>query len=178
MSAAKISRAVGSFSKRPASKKDWRVLLRFRQRVKTFGAAQVKKFLTSVLLHPSLSHIPGNVSEVSLLFTSDQEMRAINKRFRKKDKTTDVLSFPLLDGGATACLSLGDLVISVPAAKRQAKIFGVALEQELKRLLIHGALHLCGYNHEKVSRKDAQKMRRLEKKLFSELVEERRKQTS
>lgn len=63
--------------------------------------------------------------------------------------------------------SIGDLVISVETARRQAKRYGVKLNEELLRLLIHGTLHLFGYDHEKVSRKKAEEMRRVERKLYS-----------
>lgn len=88
------------------------------------------------------------------------------------DRTTDVLSFPLYrsmkempDG--TEFL-LGDIVINPHAAERQAVIWGVSLREEMRRLLIHGFLHLLGYDHEK-TRQEAEKMRRRERTLRNAL---------
>ena len=85
---------------------------------------------------------------VGLIFVDDAEMKRINTAHRKKKKTTDVLSFPShLPKGAYPYL--GDVVISVPTARRQAKEGGRSLDEELAWLLVHGVLHLCGYDHEK-----------------------------
>jgi len=112
-----------------------------------------------------------NPAVLSVVFTDDTEMRRMNRKHRGKDKTTDVLSFPLDD--TTPLLQtrlLGDIVISVPTAKKQAKEYGVPLREELLRLLIHGFLHLLGYDHENVSRQKARAMERKEEELFSALV--------
>ena len=108
--------------------------------------------------------------EVSVLFVNDAGMRRLNHLYRGIDRTTDVLSFPLIDPAAPPLnlsvegLLLGDIVISLPQAKRQAKEYGAAFDRELARLLIHGLLHLLGHDHEKSSYK-AVKMRRLEAEL-------------
>jgi len=81
--------------------------------------------------------------EVAILFTDDRTIRKLNKRFRRKDKPTDVLSFPsALPGFA------GDLAISMDTAARQAKRLGHSLDSELRVLLLHGLMHLAGYDHE------------------------------
>lgn len=113
-------------------------------------------------------------SEISLLFTDDEEIRALNRQYRGKDKPTDVLSFPqpplpppLVKGGVMG--GLGDVVISLETAKRQAKERGHSFEKEMFILLVHGILHLIGYDHER-SKKEAVEMRKMEKeilKLFS-----------
>lgn len=109
-------------------------------------------------------------------------MLKLNSRYRGKKKTTDVLSFPLqqLHPGHTPrsakrCLQqargpLGDVVISVQQTRRQAREFGVSFGEELLRLLIHGVLHLLGYDHEHVAPRTAAAMRQLEARLASELV--------
>ncbi|MBI5399369.1 rRNA maturation RNase YbeY [Candidatus Saganbacteria bacterium] len=79
---------------------------------------------------------------INLSFVSDEEMRGLNRRFRKKDKPTDVLSFLMDEDGI-----LGDLVISTETTKRNAKKYGVSYKTEVKRLVIHGVLHLLGYDH-------------------------------
>lgn len=88
-------------------------------------------------------------------FVSDREMRRVNRDFRGKDKATDVLSFPGGDG------HLGDVMVSVPTARRQAAGAGHGVERELKVLLLHGVLHCLGYDHET----DHGEMERLERRL-------------
>ncbi|HAP67095.1 MAG TPA: rRNA maturation RNase YbeY [Nitrospinae bacterium] len=112
-------------------------------------------------------------SEISILFIDDIEMRVLNKRYRGKDKTTDVLSFSQIDGYKNSKLRtlntellLGDVVISVETAKRQAKERGHSFNREVLILLTHGILHLLGYDHEG-DRKKAVEMRRKEKELMS-----------
>jgi len=106
--------------------------------------------------------------ELSILLTGDREIAALNRDFRKKDRATDVLSFPMgerIDGGRPSQI-LGDVVISVERAREQAEMLGVLLEEELLRLLIHGVLHLCGYDHERVSKRKAAAMKRKENELY------------
>lgn len=87
-------------------------------------------------------------------------MRKLNLRYRGLDKTTDVLSFPLADqatdwvtkkGVLLPGNALGDIVVSIPRAVAQAETYGVSFRNELLRLLIHGLLHLIGYDHEKTA---------------------------
>lgn len=104
-------------------------------------------------------------SSVSVAFVSDRRMTELNKFFRGKDSTTDVLSFPhepdefetksdglsRSEGGTPEGVTptfLGDIVISVEQAQRQAKENKLTLENEIKQLILHGLLHLCGYDHE------------------------------
>jgi probable rRNA maturation factor len=84
--------------------------------------------------------------QVTVLLTTDTAMRRLNRRFREKDKTTDVLSFPA--GGPIAADVAGDLAVSVPTARRQAAERGHSLSIEIKVLILHGLLHLAGYDHE------------------------------
>ena len=78
-------------------------------------------------------------------------MRTLNRRYRGKDRTTDVLSFPLRSARFRNIQShvLGDIVLCIPAAERQAKTAGETVADEVCRLLVHGYLHLLGYDHEK-----------------------------
>lgn len=88
----------------------------------------------------------GLAGEVDVLLTSDEEIRRLNRTFRKKNKATDVLSFPapeeLFEEHA------GDLAISLDTAALQAESFGHSLNDEVKILLLHGLLHLAGMDHE------------------------------
>ena len=95
--------------------------------------------------------------EVSLVLTGDRAVRALNARYRGKDRPTDVLSFP---GGGTQD-ELGDIVISVETAARNARGLGRTVPQELDVLALHGFLHVLGYDHET----DQGQMDRLERRL-------------
>jgi probable rRNA maturation factor len=85
--------------------------------------------------------------EVSLAFVGEQAIRTLNRKFMKKDKPTDVLSFPLGEKGPDGKFYLGDIVIAVPVAVRQAREKGHSLDRELRLLAIHGYLHLLGFDH-------------------------------
>ena len=87
--------------------------------------------------------------EFSVAFVSDRRMTELNKMFRGKDSTTDVLSFPHeADKFDLNEENLGDIVISVERADLQARENGLTLELEIKQLMLHGVLHLLGYDHE------------------------------
>ncbi len=101
--------------------------------------------------------------EVTVLLTTDAAIRRLNRQFRGKDKATDVLSFPADGIGAEEIA--GDLAISVPKALKQAVEHGHALSTEIKVLILHGLLHLAGYDHEA----DAGKMARRERLLRTRL---------
>jgi len=86
---------------------------------------------------------------VTIAFVSDRKMRGLNKTFRGKDSTTDVLSFPFeADEFETQENNLGDIVISLEQAQKQSAENDLDLETEIKQLILHGILHLCGYDHE------------------------------
>jgi probable rRNA maturation factor len=104
----------------------------------------------------------GVHGEVSALLTTDEGIRGLNRRFRKKNKATDVLSFPVDDASFG---SAGDLAISVETAARQAREQGHRLSIELRVLMLHGMLHLAGYDHETDQGEMAKKERRLRAKL-------------
>jgi probable rRNA maturation factor len=98
---------------------------------------------------------------VTVLFTDDREIRKLNRRYRGMRKATDVLSFPPGDGGRY----LGDIVISVETAARQAKEHEIPFAEEILRLLVHGVLHLVGHEHENVSARKARRMAREEERI-------------
>ena len=123
---------------------------------------------------------PDRVFELSILLCGDREIQKLNEKYRGKKKPTDVLSFPLLSFPQkkrigpplphSLPLPLGDIVISWPSCIRQAKLEGhteegLFLESEFIRLLIHGILHLFGYEHES-SKKDELLMQKREKLLY------------
>jgi probable rRNA maturation factor len=91
--------------------------------------------------------------EVSVSFVTDEEIHALNREYRGVDRPTDVLSFALTEGDAfpdpvDELPMLGDIVISVPTALRQAQEYGHSKEREVGFLLVHGFLHLLGYDHD------------------------------
>lgn len=103
-------------------------------------------------------------TEVSLTVTSDERIRDLNRQYRKVDAATDVLSFPLLshadlDGRGSfvtapdGVLHLGDVVVSLERAREQAAEFGHPLKREMGYLVIHGLLHLLGYDHDTADEK-------------------------
>ena len=91
-------------------------------------------------------HRPAD-PEVTLAFVGERAIRTLNRKWMKKDEPADVLSFPLREKGPDGKYYLGDIVIAVPVAARQAKAKGHGLDRELRLLAIHGFLHLLGYDH-------------------------------
>jgi len=115
---------------------------------------QRKTPLETALLSSFANSLFQAVSEAddktaAIAFISDRRMKELNSFFRGKNSTTDILSFPHepdeFDNDAS---NLGDIVISVEQAARQAEENGLTLENEIKQLILHGLLHLCGYDHE------------------------------
>ena len=98
----------------------------------------------------ALKVVPAGGAGATVAFVSDRLMRGLNRRWRGKAGTTDVLSFPSgqeeFERGAGA--TLGDVVVSVEQAARQASEHGLDFEGEVAQLILHGLLHLCGYDHE------------------------------
>src|SRR5438309_7918787 len=94
--------------------------------------------------------LPVAEGEVTVAFVSDRAMRELNQMWRGKAVTTDVLSFPAEQAEFEKAegLSLGDVVISIEQAARQAKEHGLTLENEIEQLILHGLLHLSGLDHE------------------------------
>ncbi len=86
---------------------------------------------------------------LSVEIVGDGRMRRLNRTFRLRDKTTDVLAFATREGPGPPSLLLGDIVISLPQTIRQAREHEQDIDHELVMLLIHGVLHLCGYDHER-----------------------------
>lgn len=92
-------------------------------------------------------------AEVSVSFVDDEQIKELNSQFRNIDRSTDVLSFPLGENGEydynneTDAYMLGDIVISMETAMKQAEIYGHTLEREIGFLTVHSMLHLLGYDH-------------------------------
>jgi len=104
-------------------------------------------------------------AEVHLVLTGDQTIRELNRQYRNTDRATDVLSFPDGDELPTGRILLGEIILSVDGARRQATEFGHGERRELCELALHGTLHLLGYDHER----DQGEMNETELKLRREL---------
>ncbi len=110
----------------------------------------VRRCCTAVLVNENFS----GSAEVSVRFVNDEEIQKLNLKYRQKDSSTDVLSFPLGIEGVydvnndTGAQMLGDIVISVERAVEQANRYGHSLQREIAYLTVHSMLHLLGYDHE------------------------------
>lgn len=117
----------------------------------------------------------GKDAEVSVSFVSNSEIKNLNKIYREKDSVTDVLSFPLTGADGTeeinqetGAVLLGDIVISLETAVKQASNYGHSLEREIGFLTVHSMLHLLGYDHE-TSQLDQRIMREKEESVLEKL---------
>jgi probable rRNA maturation factor len=132
---------------------------------RNYPTGELKKITAAIL-----KALERSQAELSIALVGDKEMRPLNAKYRKKNKTTDVLSFPADNSATAKRVLLGDVIISVEQARRQAKERTHSLKREMVILLIHGILHLLGYDHER-SRRQAKIMADLEVKLFNLLCE-------
>ena len=120
--------------------------------VPRFSRREIATFTRRVLLAlDRLGHLHRDVANVSIAFVDDTAMRRLNRQFRQKNKTTDVLTFPAdrsysdPEGNGPP---LGDIIISIEQAKRQAAHENHSLATEVRYLILHGVLHALGYDHE------------------------------
>jgi probable rRNA maturation factor len=142
------------------------VYLRNATRKHRIGTRRVERSLRALLVA-----IGRPDATISLSFVGDAAMRRLNREHRGKDRTTDVLSFPLYDPFAVPKrpaagdpeLMLGDIIISVDVAARQAAAYEATLDAEIERLLVHGVLHLLGHDHEEAAERS--RMQREERRL-------------
>jgi probable rRNA maturation factor len=133
-----------------------------RQRGRKINAKQWREFGDA-----ALEAIGQDQRDATIAFVSDRAIKELNRRFRGKDYATDVLSFPndIAPFEVANRSHLGDVVISVQRAAAQAKQNGLTFDAEVKQLVLHGLLHLCGHDHET----DSGEMNRLELRLRKRL---------
>ena len=131
----------------------------------TFDQAHLDRLARAIL-----SDVGETSAELGILFVGDQRMRSFNLRYRGKDRTTDVLAFAMREAPNSSAHLLGDVVIAVPTAARQARQGQRSLDEELTVLLVHGILHLCGYDHER-SEKEACRMHRRERMILRAIMQ-------
>jgi len=138
------------------------ILLKNQQKAIQLNEKRIKKTAECVLKHLKISD-----HELSILFLDNKGITAINKKYLGRDQPTNVISFSLREGefGDINPQVLGDVVISVEKAHEQALGKGTKLEEEITFLLIHGILHLLGYDHEG-KRSEREKMRKKEKEVY------------
>jgi probable rRNA maturation factor len=116
-----------------------------------------------------LGAVGASESGLSLTLVGDEAIRTLNRDYRGKDRPTDVLSFPLEEpANGSVERILGDVVISVDTARRQAADYDATLQREIYRLLIHGLLHLTGYDH--VGTSERRVMQREERRLADSIA--------
>ncbi|EJF96366.1 rRNA maturation RNase YbeY [Bartonella taylorii] len=125
-----------------------------------------EKALTTTMHHLSLENV---ISEVSLLFTDNKHMAQINAQWRNKNEPTNVLSFPAfpLKVGQTPGLILGDIIIARETVALEASTEGKLFQDHLTHMIVHGVLHLLGYNHE--TDEEAHQMEKLEREILQKL---------
>jgi probable rRNA maturation factor len=129
------------------------------------AAAALEGGLSKSGLRKSVTKAPS--VEMSIILSSDAAIRRLNAEWRGKDKPTNVLSFPAAETTPGAPLLLGDVVVAYGTTSREAKAESKSLPQHLTHLVVHGVLHLLGYDHERDT--DAETMERLEIKILSRL---------
>lgn len=116
-----------------------------------------------------LAELGENDKALSIHLVGDKKMRHLNRQYRGKDTTTDVLSFGLLDAGSfPESAELGDIFLSTSKIRKQAKAFNVSFQEECGRMIVHGILHLLGYDHG--TSRDAKRMFALQEGLLSGAV--------
>jgi len=138
---------------------------------KTVITSSMEQIMLSVLQKTAEEYDISPNTEVSLVLVNDEYIHGLNREYRNKDCPTDVLSFALNEGEEPVVIDgpeevlLGDIIISVETAMRQAMEYGHSLERELAYLTVHGILHLLGYDH--MIEEEKQEMRREEEHVLS-----------
>ncbi len=139
------------------------ISIRNRQKRLAVDVGRVRRSLTRLLQELGVEE-----SEVSLLLVDDAQIRELNRDYLHRDRPTNVISFAMNEGafGDVHPEILGDIILSVETASRDAIACGIHFMDEVEFLVIHGLLHLLGYNHENVDISDAKKMKKMERELF------------
>jgi len=129
----------------------------------------LEELLTQVVVQALSEHDIAKNTEVSLVFVDDEYITTLNQQYRGIDGPTDVLSFAMLEGpdmpGDEDEPMLGDIVISLETAQRQAGEYGHGFNREVAYLTVHGVLHLLGYDHQ--TPPDKEKMRNQEESILT-----------
>ena len=135
------------------------VLIKDSQKLSAPDRQRVRKVTEDLLIYLNLEN-----RDLSILFSDNEQIRKINRTYFNRDRPTNVISFSYMDG--SPCEVLGDLVISLERAREESEISGVPFYERVFSLIIHGMLHVLGFDHEKGDR-EARRMRYREKKLLT-----------
>ncbi|MBI3805538.1 MAG: rRNA maturation RNase YbeY [Nitrospirae bacterium] len=144
------------------------IFIQNKQRTHRINQRNISKWLRQILLLQKCEK-----AEIGVIFVNDRQIRTYNRDYRRKDKPTDVLSFSMREGmgGALHPEFLGDVMISLERSAEEASMYGRAPNEQLLILLIHGVLHLLGYDHERSSQ-EARRMQRREHLLFKRIYQQ------
>lgn len=136
-----------------------------RQRTYPVNQKNLLRWARQILSLLKLDH-----AEMGIILVNNRQIRVYNRDYRKKDQPTDVLSFPMREGigGELHPGFLGDVMISLERSAEEAILYGRSRREQLLILLIHGVLHLLGYDHER-SPKEERRMQRRERLLFKRI---------
>ena len=142
------------------------IAVRNRQRTVRVKTPQVKRQLSR-----AMTYLGCHERELSIVFGDDRLLQELNRAYREKDRPTNVLAFPQapIEAVAPSVDLLGDVVVSLPTAQREAQALDQPLEARVVYLLVHGLLHLLGYDHEP-SDADRQRMEALEQEILAHLT--------
>lgn len=144
------------------------MIIMFCNVYQTVRDIKVSKNKIKHIVETVLDDLKKNVSEVSVHIIGDKKMKRINRDYRDKDKTTDVLAFAIQEGKKMDNVDLGDIFISVAQVTRQAKKQSIPFVEEFTRVLVHGVLHLNGYDH--VTKKEENIMFPRQERIVKKLV--------
>lgn len=139
------------------------ISIRNRQKLFTVNVGRLRRSLKRLLKELGLEDC-----EISVLLVDDDQIREINRNYLHRDRPTNVISFAMTEGafGDIHPELIGDIILSIETAERDAMASDIDFMDEVEFLLIHGLLHLTGYNHENVERREAEKMKKKERELF------------
>jgi probable rRNA maturation factor len=138
---------------------------------RTDWAGLAERSVRAAIARSRYPHLIESEAEVSVKFTSDEEVRALNAQWRGKDKPTNVLSFPMAEEaelGTPAAAMLGDVVLAHGVCVEEAADKDVPVETHASHLVVHGTLHLLGYDHE-TSEADAELMEETERQALESI---------
>ena len=145
-----------------------KIRIRNRQKHIPLDLRKIRRAARQILAESGLLE-----AELSLLFVNDLQIQVLNQRYLRRDKPTNVLAFPMRKGEFSTLHPhlLGDIVISVETAKRQSNRFGLNEMGMVILLMVHGVLHLIGYEHEG-TKKGAREMASRQRELFQRVIQE------
>lgn len=138
------------------------IFINNNQKILKIKKIELKKFIKEILNKLNLD----NKTEVSITFVNNNEIKELNKQYRNIDKETDVLSFPFQNDLNLPVNILGDVIISTQKVISQSEEYGHSIEREMYFLIVHGILHLLGYDHH--TKEEEEEMFSLQKKILAD----------